>query len=77
MRIIKDTFARVNGVIQSDKEVITDGCKSLVIKDVAANLSEYFELKGLPTMDVVYEDGIYRVTVSFEADRIKKFNVLR
>ena len=77
MRVIKDTFARVSGVIQSDKEVITDGCKALVIKDVATNLSEYFELKGLPEMDVVYENGVYRVTLSFDAERIKKFNVLR
>ncbi|MBQ7370059.1 MAG: hypothetical protein IJW58_03690 [Clostridia bacterium] len=77
MRVIKDTYARVNGVIQADKAVISDGCKALVIKDVATKLDEYFELKNLPEMTVVYEKGIYRVKLEFDAERVKKFNVLR
>lgn len=77
MRIIKDTYARVTDVIQADKAVISDGCKALVIKDVAAKLDEYFELKTLPEMEVLYENGIYRVKLSFDAERVKKFNVLR
>ena len=77
MRVVKDTYARVNGVIQADKAVISDGCKSLVVKDVARKLDEYFELKNLPEMTVVYENGIYRVKLEFEAERVKKFNVLR
>ena len=77
MRIMKDTYARVNGVIQADKAVISDGCKSLVLKDVASKLDEYFELKSLPEMEVIYENGEYLVKLSFEALRVKKFNVLR
>lgn len=77
MHVIKDTYARVNGVIQADKAVISDGCKALVIKDVATKLDEYFELKNLPEMTVVYEKGIYRVKLEFDAERVKKFNVLR
>ena len=77
MRIVKDSFARMNGVIQADKAVMSDGCKTLVIKDVAAKLDEYFELNGLPEMAVVYEDGVYSVRIDFKAERIKKFNVLR
>ena len=77
MRIMQDTYTRVKGVIQADKAVVSDGCKALVVKDVAAKLSEYFELKNLPEMDVVYENGIYRVALKFEALRVKKFNVLR
>ena len=53
------------------------GCKALVVKDVAAKLNEYFELKNLPEMEVVYENGIYRVELKFDALRVKKFNVLR
>ena len=45
MRTTRDSYARANGVIQSDKSVMTEGCKQLVIKDVAKKLNEYFEYK--------------------------------
>ena len=31
MRKLKDNFERTNSVIQSDKSVMSDGCKSLVL----------------------------------------------
>lgn len=77
MKLTLDTFERVKNVIQTDKAVVSDGCKALVLKDVATKLSEYFELKSTPEMEVVYEDGIYRVELKFNALRVKKFNVLR
>ena len=77
MRITQTTYERVIKVIQTDKAVVSDGCKALVVKDVATKLNEYFELKNLPEMEVVYENGIYRVELKFDALRVKKFNVLR
>ncbi|MBR2341689.1 MAG: hypothetical protein IKA72_04705 [Clostridia bacterium] len=77
MRTVRDAYARVSDVIQSDKSVMTEGCKQLVVKDVAQKLSEYFELKTLPEMQIVYERGVYCVRLSFQAERVKKFNVLR
>lgn len=77
MRFTLDTFERVKNVIQTDKAVVSDGCKALVLKDVATKLNEYFELKSTPEMEVVYENGIYRVELKFDALRVKKFNVLR
>lgn len=77
MRKERNAYARVNGVIQSDKSVMTEGCKQLVIKDVAKKLGEYFELNELPKMEIVYERGVYQVRLSFQAERVKKFNVLR
>ena len=56
---------------------MSDGCKSLVLQDFAKTFGEYFELNGLPDMEIVCERGVYKVTVSFEADRVKKFNVLK
>ena len=75
--IDRDDYKRINDVIESDKAVLSEGCKALVVKDVATKLEEYFELKTLPTMEIVYEKGTYRVSVSFQAERVKKFNVLR
>ena len=77
MRTLRNVYARVDNVIQSDKTVMTEGCKQLVIKDLAKKLSEYFELKDLPKMEIVCERGVYQVRLSFQAERVKKFNVLR
>lgn len=77
MKKIGDNFARTNRVIQSDKAVMSDGCKALVLQDFAEIFGEYFELNGLPEMEIVCEKGIYKVSVAFEADRVKKFNVLK
>lgn len=46
MRKIRDNFARANNVIQSDKSVMSEGCKSLVLQDFAKTFEEYFELNG-------------------------------
>ena len=77
MRKVRDNFARTNNVIQSDKSVMSDGCKSLVLQDFARVFEEYFELNGLPEMEIVFDRGVYKVSVTFEADRVKKFNVLK
>ena len=77
MRTVRDAYARVNGVIQSYKLVMTESCKQLVVKDVAKKLNEYFELKELPKLEIVCEGGVYQVRLSFQAERVKKFNVLR
>lgn len=77
MRKIRDNFTRTNSVIQSDKSIMSDGCKSLVLQDFAKTFEEYFELNGLPEMEIVCEKGVYKVSLSFEADRVKKFNVLK
>lgn len=77
MRRIRDNFARTSSVIQSDKSVMSDGCKALVLQDFARVFEEYFELNGIPDMNIAFERGIYKVSVTFEADRVKKFNVLK
>ena len=38
---------------------------------------EYFEVDGLPKMEIAVEDGVYHVNIKFKACRIKKFNVLK
>jgi hypothetical protein len=48
-----------------------------VLQDFAEKFNEYFDLIGLPKLELVTKNGIYCVSVSFEAERIKKFNVLK
>ena len=77
MRKRTDDFKRVSDVLQADKSVMSDACKALVIQDFAQKFNEYFDLNGLPKMEINCKNGMYFVTVGFEAERIKKFNVLK
>ena len=77
MRQFLDDFTRVNNVLQADKSVMSDACKALVLQDLADKFNEYFDLIGLPRMELSCKNGIYSVQLSFQAERIKKFNVLK
>ena len=70
-------FHRINRLLQSDKSVMSYACKTLVLQDFADKLNEYFDLIGLPKMEMTCKNGVYRVELAFEAERIKKFNVLK
>ena len=77
MRSITDNYTRVNNVLQADKSVMSDACKALVLQDFSEKFNEYFDLIGLPRMELACKNGTYTVRLSFEAERIKKFNVLK
>lgn len=70
-------FVRIHSVIQADKSVMSDGCKALVLQDFAEKFNEYFDVNGLPRMEVACKNGTYFIQIAFEAERIKKFNVLK
>ena len=72
-----DDFIRMNNLLQADKSVMSDGCKALVLQDFAEKFNEYFDLIGLPRMELSCKNGTYSVKLAFEAERIKKFNVLK
>ena len=74
--MIREEFLRVNHILQADKSVMSDACKALVLQDFAEKFNEYFDLIGLPRMDLTCQNGVYMVELKFQADRIKKFNVL-
>ena len=73
----ENDFTRVSNVLQSDKSVMSEGCKALILHDFAEKLGEYFDLTGLPKMLLSRNDGKYFIRLEFEAERIKKFNVLK
>ncbi len=70
-------FERINSVIQADKSVMSDGCKALVLQDFAEKFNEYFDLIGLPRLEIACKNGTYAVEIQFFAERIKQFNVLK
>ena len=73
----KKDFIRISNVLQADKSVMSEGCKALVLQDFAEKFNEYFDLTGLPRMVLSCQNGTYFVELKFEAERIKKFNVLK
>ena len=75
--MIREEFLRANNLLQADKSVMSDGCKALVLQDFAEKFNEYFDLVGLPRMELTCKNGTYIVRLAFEAERIKKFNVLK
>ena len=77
MRQLLDDFTRVNNVLQADKSVMSDACKALVLQDFADKFNEYFDLIGLPRMELSCKNGVYSIQLAFQAERIKKFNVLK
>ena len=75
--MVREEFLRINNVLQADKSVMSDACKALVLQDFAEKFNEYFDLVGLPRMELTCKNGTYIVRLAFEAERIKKFNVLK
>lgn len=77
MRISSDEYVRIHNLLQADKSVMSESCKALVLQDFAEKLNEYFDLIGLPRMEIHCKNGQYTVNVSFQAERIKRFHVLK
>ncbi len=73
----REEFDRIHNVLRADKSVMSDSCKALVLQDFAEKFNEYFDLMGLPRMELSCKNGVYTVEIRFEAERIKKFNVLK
>ena len=74
---LREEFLRLNNVLQADKSVMSDGCKALVLQDFAEKFNEYFDVIGLPRMEISCKNGTFTVNVAFQAEGIKKFNILR
>ncbi len=72
-----EEFRRIHEVLRADKSVMSDTCKALVLQDFAEKFNEYFDLMGLPRMELSCKNGVYTVRLTFEAEHIKKFNVLK
>lgn len=77
MRKCQEDLARVSNVLQLDKSVMSDACKALILQDFSEKFGEYFDLTGLPRLELEQKNGVYTVNITFEAERIKKFNVLK
>ena len=74
---MRESFERASSVIQADKSAMSDGCKALVLQDLKEKFCEFFVLTENPRMQIESVEGGYAVTLTFKAERVKKFNVLK
>ena len=70
-------FLRANSLLQADKSLMSESCKALALQDFAEKFNEYFDVIALPRMEIVCKNGEYTVEISFQAERIRKFHVLK
>ena len=70
-------FERAYGVLQADKRLMDEQCKALMAKDLERKFSEYFERMGDLCIGLEKRGGRYHVSISFDAERIKQFRVLK
>ena len=70
-------FERAYGVLQADKRLMDDGCKALMVRDFERKFAEYFELPSGTFVSMEKSGGKYHISIMFEAERIKQFQVLK
>jgi len=70
-------FERAYGVLQADKTAVSEECKTLILRELEGKLREYFELSSPLALDVVQTRGEYEISLSFTAERVKCFQVLK
>lgn len=73
----KQDYFRAEGILKGDRAVMSEGCKALVLQDLEEKLKEFFALSSPLEMTVEKVGEEYRVNLFFQAESIKKFNVLR
>lgn len=72
-----ENFEQANRIIEGEKAVFSDGCRGLILQDLSATLSRYFELSSVPEMRLSPAEKGFEVSLEFSAAMIKKFNVLK
>lgn len=72
-----ENFEQANRIIEGKKAVLSDGCRGLILQDLSATLSRYFELSSVPEMRLSPAEKGFEVSLEFSAAMIKKFNVLK
>ena len=70
-------YERLKKMIDSDKTVLSEPCKMLVLQDFQKTFEAYFELTSAPEMNILPNHGEYNIEIRFKANRIKNFNVIK
>ncbi len=72
MRRLRESALRARSVLEREKQPLSEGCRALIARDVAAALSEYFVLSGDVRLKVVRGEKLTLV-LEAEAESILPF----
>ncbi len=69
-------LVRLKNVLSDDRLNVSKEFYQLITGDIYKILRDYFDLKNLPTMEVLKSDGGYKVVIECDAIRLKPFGVV-
>lgn len=70
-------FDRASRVIGADKAAMSEECRAIALRDFTHVAQEYFDLQTSPALTIDSEEGSYTVSLTFKADRVKTFYILK
>ena len=70
-------FEPASRVIGADKSAMSEECRAVALRDLTRVALEYFDLKTPLELKIESEAGEYAVSVTFKADRVKTFYILK
>ena len=72
MRRLRESALRARDVLEREKQPLSEGCRALIARDVAAALSEYFVLTGSIRLKVERGEKV-KITLEAEEESILPF----
>ena len=72
-----EKYSRVKRMIESDRFGLVGGSKEMIIGDLTALLGEYFALSSPIAIDIEGDEKEFRLIISCDGCRVKRFNMLK
>ena len=66
---------RVQTMIENDRLNIGRGFNELLVSDLSKLFTDYFDFNGFPELEIIKENGKYKVSAVIHPTRIKAFNI--
>ncbi|MGN0822614.1 MAG: hypothetical protein ACI4NG_02465 [Candidatus Gallimonas sp.] len=70
-------LARLERMLEADKEDMNDACRRAAARDLERVAEEYFEREGAASLTTERDGKGLKVTFSFRAVRVKNFTSLK
>lgn len=74
--VTDENYVRINNILSADKLPMDPECRKVALQDIKNTLSEYFELENL-RMEIKENGRGFSVSITFNALRVKSFNLLK
>ncbi len=68
-------LTKMEKIITNDRMRVGSDFKELFMNDFAKLISEYFEVKDAPLIDIVKQGNVLDVLISFSSQGVKQFKI--